>query len=439
MQKIYHHFWQKHLAPHWQHYGFRKYASNISWMLICKIVSTLVSIVASVLIARYLAPDGYGVFSAILSFVAIFNVSLFVIDSVLVKKLNQEPENRNEILGSALLVKIINNTIGFLIVLVAALFSVNSNWTLFLIILYSSSNFGHIFGLIEQQFQADAKNKPTAIATAAFDIIFALARIVIVLLHLNVAYIITTFVLYAFSVSIRYIILYQKHYHNITAWRINWSIVKYFCLASIPFSIAALTGTVGGEIDKLILKTFADSEAVGFYTVASTLTNGWGLLLGVISVALLPAVLNAAKTNHQLFLARLKKYYSLFFYATTSLAIFTFLIAPWAIKILYGEAYSPSIALLRVTAWSIIFSYLGIVLQQVLLAENKFKLILLFSGLGAIANILFNWILIPQIGVMGAAVSRLFCSFVPLILVLALPILKDQRQVIWRAIFKPLS
>ncbi len=431
--------WQKYYDQYHNHHGFRKYLSNISWMFICKLCSTIVSLIASISIARYLTPEGYGLFSTILSFVAVFNISLFVTNSLLVKKLNAEPEKRNEILGSALVIKIVNNLIAFLIVLLASLISAKSNFTLFLIILYTSGNIWGVFSFIDQQFQADAKNKPVAIMNAIWEIIFALARIVIVLLGLDIAFIIASFALFSLMTSIRYIILYQRHYHNILSWRVNKDIVKFLCWNSIPFSIAAFTGTVGGEIDKLILKTFTTTENVGFYTVATTLSNGWGIILGTISTALLPAVLNSSRNNYQVFLSRLKKYYSLLFYLSLLIAFFTYLTATPAITILYGEAYLASISLLQTVVWSIIFSYIGLILYQHLLSQNQFKLMMLYSMVGAISSVIINVVLVNYFGVIGAAYTRIICSILPVMVLLALPAMKDQRKIIWQAIIQPLK
>ena len=81
------------------------------------------------------------------------------------------------------------------------------------------------------------------------------------------------------------------------------------------------------------------------------------------------------------------------------------------IQILYGAAYTPSSRPLQIVVWYTTFSYIGAVRDIWILAHNKQHLLWKINLSGAIANILINAILIPIIGIYGAAVASLLTQF----------------------------
>src|SRR5579864_1135586 len=88
--------------------GFRRYFKNTSWSMGAKIASLAVSLLVSIYSARYLGPANYGELSYAVSFVGIFAfIASLGIDSVLYRDLVKHPEQRNEYMGSALVLKLV--------------------------------------------------------------------------------------------------------------------------------------------------------------------------------------------------------------------------------------------------------------------------------------------------------------------------------------------
>ena len=88
--------------------GFRRYFANTSWMMVEKVVSMAVSLSVGVYVARYLGPTRYGLLSYSISFVALFSaIATLGLDGILVRNLVQEPEQREKLLGTAFILRII--------------------------------------------------------------------------------------------------------------------------------------------------------------------------------------------------------------------------------------------------------------------------------------------------------------------------------------------
>ena len=89
----------------------------------------------------------------------------------------------------------------------------------------------------------------------------------------------------------------------------------------------------------------------------------------------------------------------------------------YIIRILYGAEYLPAVGALRIVVWYTTFSYLGAVRNIWILANNFQRYLWRINLLGATANIVLNAVLIPAIGINGAAVASLLTQFFTNVLV----------------------
>ena len=84
--------------------------------------------------------------------------------------------------------------------------------------------------------------------------------------------------------------------------------------------------------------------------------------------------------------------------------------------ILSDYGYVPAIPTLRIITWYTAFSYMGSVRNIWILAEQKQKMLWKINLSGALLNVIANYILIPLIGINGAAIAsvatQLFVNFV---------------------------
>ena len=91
---------------------------------------------------------------------------------------------------------------------------------------------------------------------------------------------------------------------------------------------------------------------------------------------------------------------------------FGFMLLGWlAIRILYGEAYMAAVPVLSVLIWATSLSQLGTVNGIWIVSEGYGPLLKYTVWAGALANLLFNALLIPVIGIVGAAVGTFMAQF----------------------------
>ena len=87
--------------------GFRKYFTNTSWLLGERILRMAISLFVGIYVARYLGPERFGLLSYALSFVSLFSaLASLGLDDILVRELVNQPEKRQNLLGTVFWLKV---------------------------------------------------------------------------------------------------------------------------------------------------------------------------------------------------------------------------------------------------------------------------------------------------------------------------------------------
>ena len=79
----------------------------------------------------------------------------------------------------------------------------------------------------------------------------------------------------------------------------------------------------------------------------------------------------------------------------------------WLVELLYGVQYSLASDVLMLHIWAGVFVFLGVSFSKYLTAENQTKKAFYRTLLGAVINVLLNYILIPIYGINGAAIATI--------------------------------
>ena len=424
----------------WNHAGFQKYVKNTGWMFISKIFILALNLFVSIFIAKHLGPEQYGTFSFIISFVSIAGFTLFSVDSLIMKILHEHPDQTKEILGSGLMIKLINGIFTVLAATVAGILFANTASTTWMIFVYATFTIFQSISVIDFYFRIHAQNKPVSILGTTVTIIMSVVKVGIVYYNLPIIYLLASYILDQILGGIGYIYLYKKYIGNIFDIRPVKKIVIDLIVKSWPFTLSALATAVYIRVDQVFIKVLLGSESVGFYAIDVRFSEVWFIIAELICISLLPAILNAEKHDRTLYLGRSKKLYSLLFYSSIAICGSMFIIAPLLIDTLYGTAYMPSIYILRTYIWSIVGYFMLTALNQFLLAENKFKTILSVNIIGMILSVTLNYMFIPILGITGAIVANILSYTLPVMIILIFfKDMEDQRTAFIRGIFKPFS
>ena len=166
-----------------------------------------------------------------------------------------------------------------------------------------------------------------------------------------------------------------------------------------------------------------------------TLSTTWGFVLEAVNDSAYPTILKAYGQDRTLFNKRNRQLYALIIYGCLAVSFVICLLADPIVRILYGEAYAPAAAPLRIVVWYTTFSYLGGARSAWIVCENKQRYLKYLYGAAALINVVLNWLLIPQWGPSGAAAASLVTQIATVVLLPALiPQLRPNAKLMLEAL-----
>ncbi len=189
--------------------------------------------------------------------------------------------------------------------------------------------------------------------------------------------------------------------------------MKEMVMMAIPFGLSGIFVKIYSYIDSQIIHHFHGDAALGEYAVAYKLTYALQFLPMAFVAALYPSMSHAARHEKESLNALLMGSLRLMTLFGVSMAALLASLAPVLVPFLYGETYFTSVAILQVLAWVLIPIFLDFPIGSMLNATHRAAQKTSAMGVAMVINATVNWVLIPQMGAIGAAWSAL-ASFITL-------------------------
>lgn len=390
---------------------------NASWIVVCRIVQSLVGLVVGMLTARYLGPSNYGLISYAASIVAfVIPVMQLGFRNTLVQELVNQPEKEGTIMGTAILLNMIAS-IFCIIGVVTFVFFVNSGErdTIIVCALYSINLIFQALEMTQYWFQSKLISKYHSVTALIAYMVVAAYKIYLLVSGKSVYWFAVSQALDYMIISIVLIIIYRKLgggglRFSLSEGKRMFSVSKYYIVSSLMVTIFANT-------DSIMLKLMIDESATGFYTAAVTCAGMTGFVFGAIIDSARPSIFASLKRSREEFEKGMVQLYSVIIYMSLVQCVVISLFSGIIVHILYGAAYEAAIDPLRLVVWYTTFSYLGSVRNIWILAENNQKYLWMINLSGALLNVVLNFVMIPAMGVMGAALASVITQIFTNVLV----------------------
>lgn len=179
--------------------------------------------------------------------------------------------------------------------------------------------------------------------------------------------------------------------------------------------LSGIVSVIYLKIDIVMLGSIAGTEQAGIYAAASRLSELWYVFPATLAVRYYPDMLKAYEKSWDGYLLKLRRFALMFFSAALAIAVVMSLTAEWIIMLLFGEAFSEAITVLRIHIWAGCFIFVRYLIGQHLVITEQEPLSLFSHGMGALLNVLLNLWWIPDYGIVGAAwatlISYAYASF----------------------------
>ncbi len=388
-------------------------AKNALYLTIASVGQKIIAFVYFLFLARVMMPDLTGQYFLALSITTIYSVvAEFGITSVTIREIARDPTQARSLISHALALKLPLMTL-------AVLGSLSTGWllgyvpgvqaliALACVILVVDALQVFFYGVLRgfQALQFEAVGVFSGMLTTA--IVGGLV------------------LFFAPSLPLLIVALMAGSFINLAvaasrvAKRLGWSTLiphwssqdaRLILTMAFTFALAALFVKVYSYVDSIFISKILDTTAVGLYAIAYKFTYAFQFLPLAFIAALYPGMSAVAGKDEVALERVLLK--SLWYMAVLSSPIVfgLYAVAPEAIS-LAGEGYEQATVVLQALVFVLIPIFLDFPIGALLNACGKQTTKTAIMGVTMVINIVLNAILIPQVGILGAAYAAL-ASFV---------------------------
>ena len=385
---------------------------NAAWIIGCKLIKAVLTLVVTMLTARYLGPSNYGTINYAAGLVAFFApVMSLGLNAVQVYSIVDRPSEEGKIIGTTIGLNVVSALLCVVsIVAFASVANADEPETILVCGIHSFLLLFQAPEMIQYWFQAKLMSKYASIAMLVAYAVAAVFQILLLINGMGIYWFAASGSLEFAVIAVILLIIYRRKGGARLAF--SWEEAKRLLSLSKYYILPDMMVVIFAQTDKIMLKLMLDSEAVGIYSAAVTCATMFGFVFAAIIDSARPSIFESRKESHERFENNIITLYSVIFYLSVFISVIVFAFAPLVIAIMYGDGYSRAVMPLRIIVWYKTFSVLAGVRNVWLLAEGKQKYLATINLWGVVANVALNLCMIPSLGVSGAAFASLITQII---------------------------
>ncbi len=389
----------------WQRPQLLKVVKNTGWLFGHHILRMSVGLFVGVWLARYLGPDQFGIWNFALALSGMFAFMTGLgLDQIVIRNLVNEPEKKDELLGTAFVTKLLGAFVALPIMMfVVVILRPDDRLTATLVLLSALGFIFQSFNTIDFFFQAQIQSK---YSVYAMDASFSLLTMIKVGLLLSEAPLLAFGIaglLESILTALFLVVVYKFNRQILFAWRFSKSVFLSFMKDCWPLALSSAAIMVYMKIDQIMIGEMLGNTDLGIYSAAARISEAWFFVPMAIVSSAFPAILERRQQNDTEYLIQLKRLMDLMALLGISVALVFSFAGQFIINMLYGALYRAAGTVLIIHCWCGVFVCIGVVSSMWLVAENLQRYSFYRTLLGASINIFLNVLLIPILGCYGAA------------------------------------
>jgi len=195
--------------------------------------------------------------------------------------------------------------------------------------------------------------------------------------------------------------------------KISKELSKRIFLFSLPVFFTGIGGTILVYTDNLVITYFLSLRDVGLYNAALPTSQLLWVLVGSITVALLPVVSYLHAKNDKNTLSKIIGLLVKFsFIATIPFVLIVMSFPDVVIKILFGDGYVGAAPTLQVLALTSLFYSTFSIMYTSILGVGKPSINVKVISFIAVIDLILNIVFVPTMGIIGAAITTLVSYFI---------------------------
>lgn len=390
---------------------------NMSWLLISQIVASICGFIWTVLIARYLGVNDYGILGFAISLTAILAITVdFGINTHIVRHIATNYDSAPKYLGNMIPLKSLFSVGTLFLTLIILIILKSNELTITITLLFMIEGIIKSFmGLYNGSFQAFEEGKYQGIGNTILNLILLVFILISVFTDLGIYGITLS---YVFANLIALIYAYYAFNKNIVKPKFEFD--KTFCknvmLFSLPFAATSILYTIYYSIDVVMLNQLVGDYATGIYNATYKLITILTVFYSVYSAVVYPVMSKFFKNDKELLIISFEKSIKYLMLAIIPIAVATMIYSSDIIFFIYGHEYDAASSAISILIWTVSLLFVNGVCNNILNASYKEVTLTKIYAIAAVFNVGLNFILIPYLSYNGAALATVLSDLLIMII-----------------------
>jgi O-antigen/teichoic acid export membrane protein len=220
--------------------------------------------------------------------------------------------------------------------------------------------------------------------------------------------------------------LLHRRVHPLTLF-VDSGAIRLVFKESLPFFLLVLVILLYNQIDVVLLSFLSGDREVGIYAAATKIFEATSLIPAGVMGTVLPALALHWAVSRPRFTATFKGAFRYLTMLGLPLAAGGTICADKLVHFLYGSQYQPSVGVLRILIWTVVFSFWNHLLFAALIAMDRERDLLKIGAGGVVVSLTMNFLLIPPYGALGSSIALVVTEAFLFFLALR-PILREAKS-----------
>jgi len=383
----------------------QRIAKNTGVIIAGDIVNKAISLAVGIFLARYLGAGGYGKLAFVSAYLAFFIIVTDLgINTILVREISRDKSLALKYTGNAAAIKLILSILAIAsAAIIIILMPYPADTKVYIYIMSLTLFFNSFSGLYSTIFQVNLKMNYNVIANLIGRILSAGLIFWIIFSEGTLLQIIVVLSFSSFVVMLINYFYLRKFVKP--KFEFDFSVWKFFIKESWPLALTISFIMIYTRIGQIILSWMKGDVALGYYVAPVRLIEALGIIPAAFMISIFPILSEYYNTSPVSYKRTYQISFKYILMLIIPIAVGATLLAKSIIHLFFRAQFSQSIPVLQILIWSEIFVFFGIINQQILISANKQIFDLVFTSIAAIINIILNFIFIPRIGIVGAAIA----------------------------------
>ena len=391
--------------------------NNMGWLMISQIVASVCGFIWTVLMARYLGVEKYGLFGFATSLTGILAITVDLgISTHIVRHIATDYDSAPHYLGNAIPLKSIFAIGTIILTLIVLILMKSDELTIIVTLLFTIEMIIRSFiGLFNGTFQAFEEGKYQGIANTTLHLILLIFILISIFANFGIIGIAISYIL-ANALVLGY--MYYALKKNVTKPKYDLDIefCKKITRYSLPFAVTSLLYIIYYSIDVVMLQNMVGSYATGIYNATYKLISVLTLFYSVYTAVIFPVMSRFFKDDESMLLISFEKSIKYLMMVIIPIAIATMFYSLDIIQLIYGNKYDPSSSVLSILIWTVCLLFVSGACNTLLNASHKEVAVTKIYTIAAIFNVILNLFMIPYLSYDGAAITTVLSDILIVII-----------------------